>query len=81
MTIQLHSLTYGTSKTTLRDALNADPHRMVCFYDPSIFSGSRGIFAATDMRLGEEFCVVMDPASRRRFAFVKRVREDLWSVK
>lgn len=79
MTILLHTLAYGKNKRVLQDALNG-PHRMICFMDPSIFAGSRGIFAATDMRVGEEFPCVMDPATRMRFSTVKRVSETVWRV-
>lgn len=70
MTIQLASTQFGTSKATLQAALNSE--QTVRFHDPSIFPGSRGDFNSSRIEVGEQFAVVMDPATRRRFATVKR---------
>lgn len=70
MTVQLAShLAHGKSKKVLQEALSRTPGQ-VRFYDPSIFSGSRGVFTGAAITAGDRFAVVMDPDTRRRFATV-----------
>jgi hypothetical protein len=69
MTIQLASIRHGQSKAALQSALNTMPDR-VEFHDPSIMAPRW--FVGADMAVGERFPIVMDPATRRRFATVAR---------
>lgn len=69
MTIQLTSAAFSKSKAALLDGLRRTP-ALVKFNDPSIFPGSRGQFTGADVTAGDSFAIVMDPATRRRFAEV-----------
>lgn len=63
---------YGTKKS-LREAVARDPGN-VYIEDPSIFAGSRGIFTAADITVGEGVVVTNHP-KRSWFASIRR-RED-----
>lgn len=80
MTIQVSSTRVARSKATLEAALAADP-REVWFYDPSIFQGSRGTFSADEVKPGDRFPVVMDPATRQRFAEIVRKPDGSFKVR
>ena len=79
VTIQLASTRFGESKVKLQATLNSHPD-WVRFDDPSPFNDSRGNFSAVNVKLGEKFAVVMDPATRRRFATVRRLEDGSFKV-
>ena len=80
MTYQLATAAVGRSKATLAAALNERPER-VAFTDPSLF-GPRGggSFTGADFVAGERAEVVLDPATRRRFARIVRKRDGSFRV-
>lgn len=77
MTIQLKSLAHGKSKAALQAALNSTPQGVI-FEDPSIFNPR--VFRGNTIKPGEHFIVVMDPATRRRFAHVTRKDDGTFKV-
>lgn len=78
MTIQVAIPAYGKSKATLQAILDSNP-KDCKFYDPSLFQG-RGHFDGRAIDPGEHFAVVMDPATRRRFATVTRKANGTFKV-
>lgn len=78
MTVQIAApFKHGKSKATLQDALNSDLE-IVNFREPSPF-GDR-IFGKDSIKPGESFPVVLDPATRRRFAKVPRTATNIFKV-
>jgi hypothetical protein len=77
MTIQLITARHGTSKGVLQEALNTEPTN-VGFHDPSI--RNERYFTGFDIKVGERFPVVMDPATRKRFSTVVRKSDGTFKV-
>lgn len=78
MTIQVQN--HNTSKAALKAALAATP-QAVQFHDPGVFTSSKGgWFTGADIPPGDSFPVVLDPATRRRFAKVTRKADGSWRV-
>jgi hypothetical protein len=77
MTVALRSAKFSASKGVLQDALNTQPDR-VEFHDPSLFN--ERWFTGHDIKVGERFPVVMDPATRRRFSTVVRKSDGTFKV-
>ena len=75
MTIQVHN--FAKSKATLQAALTETPDK-VTFSDPSPFGVH--YFTGATIRVGESFPVVMDPATRMRFAGVARRKDGMFKV-
>ena len=76
MTIQLITPQHGTSKGVLEAALNTSPS--VGFHDPSL-SNERW-FTGFDIKVGNRFPIVMDPATRSRFSTVIRKSDGTFKV-
>lgn len=77
MTVQLNTLAAGRNKATLQQQLTTVP-RTVVFHDPSIVNTRT--FTGADIKVGEAFVVCLDPATRRRFANVKRTGDNTFKV-
>ncbi len=77
MTIQVCNPAHGASKAALAKALNEAPSQ-VQFREPTPFEDK--LFYANSVRAGTRFAVVMDPATRRRFATVVRKADGSWGV-
>lgn len=77
MTVQLSSTRFGANKKVLQEQLNTAP-ATVCFEDPSFFAPRS--FCGADIKAGESFAVVMDPATRRRFSTVQRKGDGTFKV-
>ena len=77
MTIQIVNPTHGRSKAALQAALNAGPEG-VKLDDP--WPWGQRTFTAATMRPGQSFPVVMDPATRRRFATITRRKDGSFKV-
>lgn len=81
MTWQLVSPLYGKSKAVLEAALNEAPER-VRFTDPAVFGPKGGgAFQGNEILPGESGTVVLDPATRRRFARIERTTKGVFRVK
>ena len=77
MTVLLSTARFGTSKGVLEQTLNTKPQD-VTFRDPSIYN--ERWFTGADIKVGERFPVVMDPATRRRFSTVIRKSDGTFKV-
>ena len=77
MTIQLRTPAAGKSKAILQTELNQAPINIL-FEDPSIFAPR--MFRGSQIKPGESFPVVMDPATRQRFASVTRKSDGTFKV-
>ncbi len=77
MTVQVQSATFGKSKKVLQQALTESP-QSVRFHDPSFFNPRS--FTGADIKPGEKFPVVMDPATRQRFSTVERKSDGSFRV-
>lgn len=68
---------HGKSKATLQAALNSDLE-IVNFMEPTPWE--ERYFSQTSVKPGEKFAVVMDPATRMRFATVQQRADGSWKV-
>jgi hypothetical protein len=78
MTVIVRAARFGRSKQALQAGLDTMPG-LVWFEDPSIVNPR--IFTGEQVAIGERFPVVMDPATRRRFADVTRLPDGSFKVR
>lgn len=77
MTTQLRTVRHGTSKAVLQENLNTAPAAVI-FETPKPWGSD--VFTGADIPVPSSFACVLDPATRRRFATVKRKADGTFKV-